>query len=187
MSNKKPEKDHQSSTLAALLKEKPKRGRPPRVVSRQNVYVALSQAQKEQMSELATYLPDGLARADLPDLAISILSARFEALRRAVADREREIPEGIADLESLYLLWDLPLPDKENETKWTSIRVSPQQVIELGRVHGTLNAVFGVTRSQTFELGLVLLAQFLTNESLYDPSVSATLSDLRKTVRGIYL
>ena len=34
-------------------------------------------------------LPEGLSRADLPDLAISILSARFEALRRAVADREQ--------------------------------------------------------------------------------------------------
>ncbi|MCP4423498.1 MAG: hypothetical protein GY803_03300 [Chloroflexi bacterium] len=184
MSDHKPKK---ASTLAALLEEKPKRGRPPRAVSRQNVYVALSKEQKEQMNNLAACLPKELARADLPDLAISILSARFDAVRLAVADREQEIPEGITDLESLYLLWDLPLPDRKNETKWTSIRVSPQQVIELGRAQGTFNAVFGATRSQTFELALVLLTQFLQDESLHDPKESSTLSDLRKKIRSIYL
>ncbi len=187
MSNNKSQKDSQASTLAALLKDKPKRGRPPRVVSRQNVYVALSKEQKEQMSELAMYLPSELVRADLPDLAISILSARFEALRRAVADREQEIPEGITDLESLYLLWDLPLPGEEKESKWTSIRVSPQQAIELGRVHGTFNAVFGATRSQTFRLGLVLLTHFLKNEAHYNASTLTTLSDVRKKIQDIYL
>lgn len=187
MSNNDKKKERPTSTLAALLKEKPKRGRPPRAVSRQNVYVALSQQQKEQMNELASSLPDGLSRADLPDLAITILSARFEALRQAVADREQEIPEGITDLDSLYLLWDLPLTDKSVPVKWTSIRVSPQQVIELGRVHGTLNAVFGANRSQTFSLGMALLAQFLRNQVAYDISRTITLGDLRKKVRSIYL
>ncbi len=186
MSDNKP-KDHKASTLAALLKEKPKRGRPPRAVSRQNVYVALSKEQKEQMKNLATYLPKNLARADVPDLAISILSARFDALRLAVADREQEIPEGITDLDALYLLWDLPLPDRTNETRWTSIRLSPQQIIELGRVQGTFKAVFGTTRSQTFGLALVLLTHFLQDGTLYDPNEPATLSDLRKKIRGIYL
>lgn len=188
MSDNKNRKERKTSTLAALLEEKPKRGRPPRVVSRQTVYVALTQAQKDHLSELASLLPDGLNRADLPDLAITILSARFEALRRAVADREKEIPEGVTDLESLYLLWDLPLPvDDELETKWTSIRVSPQQVIELGRVHGTLNAVFNANRSQTFSLALVLLAQFLQNKTAHNLPDSSNLTELRKRVRAIYL
>lgn len=188
MSDNKNKKERKASTLAALLEEKPKRGRPPRSVSRQTVYVALTQEQKNHLDQLAAMLPEGLARADLPDLAITILSARFEALRRAVADREREIPEGVTDLESLYLLWDLPLPANEGiETKWTSIRVSPQQVIELGRVHGTLNAVFNANRSQTFSLALVLLAQFLENEAGYDLSSVSSLADLRKQVRAIYL
>lgn len=187
MSSVKPKKKLQASTLAALLEEKPKRGRPPRAVSRQNVYVALSKTQKQQMDDLVAYLPDGLSRADLPDLAISILSARFEALRQAVADREQEIPEGVTDLESLYLLWDLALPEKTNSGKWTSIRVSPQQVIELGRVHGTLNAIFGANRSQTFDLGLTLLSHFLRNSDLHDPSKFMSLSELRKKMQGIYL
>ena len=72
-------KKRSPSTLAALLKEKPKRGRPPRAVSRQNVYVALSAQQKSDMSELAEQLPEYLSRADLPDLAITILAARLEA------------------------------------------------------------------------------------------------------------
>lgn len=178
-----------SSTLAALLEEKPKRGRPPRAVSRQNVYVALSSEQKELISELAAQLPEGLSRADVSDLAISILSIRFEALRQAVSDREREMPEGITDLESLYLLWDLPLPqvDNEEEPKWTSIRVSPQQAIELGRVHGTLNAVFGANRSQTFSLALVLLTTFMQDEILYDPANLTSLNALRKRMRENYL
>lgn len=173
------------STLAALLKEKPKRGRPPRPVSRQNVYVALFDEQKKNMDRLATFLPDGLTRADLPDLAISILAARLESLRQAVADRTREMPEGITDLESLYLLWDLPLQKNESSPKWTSIRVSPQQTIELGRVHGTLNAVFGANRSQTFSLGLTLLSQFLENEPAHDSAMS--LDELRKKILDIYL
>jgi hypothetical protein len=112
-----------TSTLAELLKDKPKRGRPPRRVSRQNVYVALSDAQKEELKRLAQSLPSGLSRADLPDLAIAVLTARLEALHRAVSDRNREIPEGVTDLESLYLLWDLALPDSDVERKWTSIRL----------------------------------------------------------------
>lgn len=36
------------STLAALLKEKPRRGRPSHNVSRQNVYVALAKSQKNK-------------------------------------------------------------------------------------------------------------------------------------------
>ena len=112
----------------------------------------------------------------------------LEALRRAVADREREIPEGVTDLESLYLLWDLPLPaQNDSETKWTSVRVSPQQVIELGRVHGTLNAVFNANRSETFGLAMVLLGQFLEDGTVHNPAESSTLSDLRKKARSIYL
>ena len=85
-------RSYYASTLAALLEEKPKRGRPPRNVSRQNIYVALSGVQKEGMSQLAARLPKGLVRADLPDLAISFLAAQLEGLRRDVADRDREIP-----------------------------------------------------------------------------------------------
>lgn len=178
------EKKKRASTLAALLKEKPKRGRPPRAVSRQNVYVTLSDEQKKSMKHLASCLPDKLSRADLPDLAITVLSARLEALHRAVSDRNREIPEGITDLESLYLLWDLPLPAQDANQRWTSIRVSPQQTIEFGRVHGTLNAVFGATRSQTFHLALALLTQFLEDQ----PAVSSmSLDELRKRIVSIYL
>jgi hypothetical protein len=119
-------------------------------------------------------------RADLPDLAISVLTARMEALRLAVAGRNREIPEGVTDLESLYLLWDLPLPPEDAPEKWTSIRVSPQQAIELGRAHGTLNAAFGANRSQVFSLGLALLEQFLAGQSLVGDSMS--LPELREII-----
>ena len=159
------------NTLAALMREKPKRGRPPRAVSRQNVYVALTKSQKMQMKSLAKALPKGLNRADIPDMAVNLLSIRLERLRQAVSGRNREMPEGITDLESLHLLWDLPLLYKgggavpEPEAKWTSIRLSPQQVISLGRVHGIFNALFGATRSVVFSLGLALLAQFIEEET----------------------
>lgn len=179
----KPEK-RRSSTLAALLEDKPKRGRPQHDVKRQNVYVALSAAQKQIMKDLAQRLPDGLARADLPDLAVSILAARLEALRRAVAGRNREIPEGITDLSSLFLLWDLRLPPPQPDLKWTSIRLSPQPAIELGRAHGTLNAVFGANRSQTFELALMLLAQFFED---YPQEKAIDLAELREKILDVYL
>jgi hypothetical protein len=158
------------NTLAALMREKPKRGRPPRAVSRQNVYVALTKEQKQQMKMLAKALPDGLVRADIPDMAVNLLSIRLERLRQAVSGRNREMPEGITDLESLHLLWDLPLlqgggAGVEAEAKWTSIRLSPQQVISLGRVHGIFNALFGATRSEVFTLGLALLTQFIEEET----------------------
>ncbi|MFO7537060.1 MAG: hypothetical protein R6X32_03255 [Chloroflexota bacterium] len=181
MTNKK--KKHKASTLAALLEEKPRRGRPRHAVSRQNVYVALSPAQKTQMDQLADRLPPSLSRADLADLAVTTLTVRLEALRRAVADRNREIPEGVTDFESLYLLWDLPLPEEE-KSKWTSIRVSPQQAIELGRVHGTLHAIFGANRSQTFSLALALLSQFLHTKSL---PKQVTLDQARQKISQVYL
>lgn len=174
-----------ASTLAALLKEKPKRGRPSRNVSRQNVYVALTKSQKKQMKQLAGLLADEIGRADIPDLAITTLAARLEALRRAVADRNREIPEGITDLESLYLLWDLPLPKSgQKEPMWTSIRLSPQQVIELGRVHGTLNAVFGANRSQSFSLALALLEQLIEDHPLIQQY--QTVDEIRKQIIQIH-
>ncbi len=64
-----------------------------------------------------------------------LLSVRLEALRRAVADRDREMPEGITVMDSLYLLWDVPIP-LLTESSWTSLRLSPQQVIQLGRGQG---------------------------------------------------
>ena len=189
MSQKKEKRESEAkeraSTLAALLKEKPKRGRPSRNVSRQNVYVALAKSQKKQMKKLSDLLADEISRADVPDLAITVLSARLEALRRAVADRNREMPEGITDLESLYLLWDLPLPTTdEKEPSWTSIRVSPQQVIELGRAHGTLNAVFGANRSETFSLALALLEQLIEDHPLIQQYT--TVEELRKQILEIY-
>jgi hypothetical protein len=171
---------YDDATMSALLKEKPKRGRPPRTVSRQNVYVALRPDEKRLMKVLAGRLPQGLVRADLADLSIAVLTARLEALRRAVAGRNREIPEGVTDMDSLYLLWDLPLPPKEGQEKWTSVRVSPQQVIELGRAHGALNAAFGASRSQTFGLGLVLLDRYLAEHSLQDSDL--TLDQLRNSI-----
>ena len=189
MSKRKDKPDDEAtqraSTLAALLKEKPKRGRPSLNVSRQNVYVALAKSQKKQMKQLASLLANEISRADISDLAISVLSARLEALRRAVADRNREMPEGITDLESLYLLWDLPLPTtEEKDPSWTSIRVSPQQVIELGRAHGTLNAVFGANRSQTFSLALSLLEQLIEDHPLIQQYTS--VEDLRKQIIDLH-
>ena len=183
MSNK--ENKQRSSTLAALLKEKPKRGRPRRDVDRQNVYVALTRQQKETMKRLANQLAPHIVRADIPDLAITALAARMEALRRAVADRNREMPEGVTDLESLYLLWDLSIPPKYDEEKWTSLRVSPQQAIELGRLQGTLNAIFGSNRSDTFTLGLILLEQVIEDYELYKEGL--VLEDLRRKINSIYL
>ncbi|MBP6471655.1 MAG: hypothetical protein KBE23_22115 [Chloroflexi bacterium] len=173
-----------TSTLAELLKDKPKRGRPPHSVSRQNVYVAISAEEKQEINRLAELLPENFSRADLPDLAIAILTARLESLHRAVADRNREIPEGVTDLESIYLLWDLSVPEKSPERKWTSIRVSPQEVIELGRAHGTLNAAFGANRSETFSLALVLLANYLETRNFADVK---TLAEARKRILGNYL
>jgi hypothetical protein len=177
--------NRRDSTLAALLEDKPRRGRPRRPISRHNVYVALTDDQKRQMNELARELPDGFSRADVPDIAIFLLSARLEILRRAVSDRNREIPEGITDLDSLYLLWDLSLPTTSDELRWTSIRVSPQQSIELGRVHGILNALFGVNRSEVFILSLALLANSLRGELASKEFRS--LRELREEIEQIYL
>jgi hypothetical protein len=223
----KAEPDEQKvSTLKELLRDKPKRGRPRRMVARQNVYVALRPEQKALMAELAGRLPAGLGRPDVPDLAVSVLTARMEALRSAVAGRTREIPEGVTDLESLYLLWDVAppvdedrrqTPDDRRQTaaerrtvadrrhaadeadraaggdpsagqrppavpteKWTSIRLSPQQVLELGRLHGTLNAAYGAGRSEVFGLALALLAQFLERQPL--DGVEMGLGEVREMI-----
>jgi hypothetical protein len=177
--------EKKAGTLAALLEEKRKRGRPRRAISRKNVYVALSPAQKDQMRQLADLLPDGLNRSDISDMAATLLAARLELLRRAVADRNREIPEGITDLDSLYLLWDLPLADHTSEAKWTSIRLSPQQAIELGRAHGLLNAIFGANRSQVFALCLALLAQFMEKEMTNKRY--ASIEEVNDWITRIYL
>lgn len=182
MSKSNPEKD---STLAALLRQKPKRGRPPHEVSRSNVYVELSDAQKQQLDEVAERLPEEFVRADVADLAIMVLAARLESLRRAVAGRTREIPEGITDLESLYVLWDLPLSESNGEARWTSIRVSPQQAIELGRAHGTLNVLFGATRSDVFGLGLSLLDHFVEHD-LAD-QLPPSLVEAKDYITDVYL
>jgi hypothetical protein len=85
-----------------------------------------------------------------------------------------------------YLLWDTS-PDKINEgdCKWTSIRLSPQQNLELGRVHGTFNAAFGATRSQTFSLGLALLSQYLEDYPLENSTLR--LEEIRATIARNYL
>jgi hypothetical protein len=173
------------STIAALLEDKPKRGRPRHAVSRKNVYVSLTKEQKALMKGITRKLPDSLSRADIPDMAINLLAGRMELLRRAVADRDREIPEGITDLDSLYLLWDLPLPSQNGEARWTSIRVSPQEAIELGRAHGVLNALFGANRSQVFSLSLAALAQFV-DEDLSDKKYTS-IDDVAKWFARIYL
>lgn len=173
------------STIAALLEDKPKRGRPPRKIARQNVYVAMTAAEKAEMQRLAELLPEGLKRADVPDLAIYLLAVRLEEIRRMVSDRNREMPEGITDIESLYLLWDLPLPESPETRKWTSLRVSPQQSIELGRAQGVLHALFGVNRSDVFSLSLCLLRQFLdANGTHLDTDL---LPDIQEEMKRIYL
>lgn len=151
---KRPERD---DTFRALTEQKRGRGRPKHKTPRQSVYVELSKPHKSLISQLADQLPDNFARADIPDMAVATLNIRFDSIRRAVASRDREIPEGITDLASLHYLWDLELPDPNAETKWTSVRLSPQYVVELGRLQGTLNALFGANRSDVFLLGLFLL------------------------------
>jgi hypothetical protein len=181
----KKRKKRSESTLAALLRDKQRRGRPPREVSRQNVYVELSKEQKTLLTDIAGRLPEDFVRADVPDLAVMVLAARIERLRRAVAGRTREIPEGVTDMESLYLLWDLPLHEFENVERWTTVRLSPQQAIELGRVHGTLNALFGATRSEVFSLALTLLNNFVAND--LDERSPTTLLDMHTYILDIFL
>ena len=181
--SKKPQRNE--STLAALLREKPKRGRPRHAVSRQSVYVALSPEQKALVNELADCLAGDLGRADIPDMAVMLLSVRLEALRRAVSDRDREMPEGITALESVYLLWDVPLPPLA-DGGWTSIRLSPQQVIQLGRAQGLLHALFNANRSEVFSLGLGLLNILLKSDSCPLASV-ASLTAFEDEITRIYL
>ena len=179
--------NNRDSTLAALLREKrSRRGRPRRAVSRQNVYVALSDAQKKAMKELAKVLPDCVQRADVPDLAIALLYVRLEALRRSVAGRDREMPEGITEFDGLYLLWDLPLPAREAEARWTTVRLSPQQGIDLGRAQGALKMLFGASRSDVFGLGLALLAQEAAKPWLAEWEGDA-LSELKAAVSARFL
>ena len=64
--------------------------------------------------------------------------------------------------------------------RWTSIRLSPQQVLELGRLHGTLNAAFGAGRSEVFGLALALLAQFLEQHPLDGAEMG--LADVREMI-----
>jgi hypothetical protein len=146
--------------------------------------VALTKSQRKQMAAMAILLPEALSRADLPDMAVSLLSVRMESLRQAVSGRNREIPEGIVGLDSLRLLWDVPLREEEEAT-WTSIRLSPQQVISLGRVHGILNALFGATRSDVFDLGLALLYQFLNGEG--GGKSYQSLEEINELMTSIYL
>ncbi len=172
-------------TIAELLKDRPRRGRPRRLVSRKNVYISLTLDQKQSIQSMVGRLPGGLVRADIPDLSIYLLSVRLEVLRLAVADRNREIPEGITDLESLYLLWDLPLPKDNGEGRWTSIRLSPQRVIELGRARGVLNAIFGVNRSKVYSLSLILFNQFLDDD--LESVKSTSLVKVIELITHIYL
>ena len=174
------------STLSALLEEKPKRGRPRSKVSRQNVYVSLSKSQKAKLGELARQIPGKFSRADISDLAVTVMTVRLEALRRSVADRNREMPEGITDFISLYLLWDAPLPDTNEETKWTTIRLSPQHVVDLGRAQGGLSALFGASRSDVFGLSLALLGQLLDDNQLEEWTVG-DLASLESFITNIYL
>lgn len=152
-------RNKRDDTFAALTAEKPKRGRPKSAIPRQSVYVALSKQQKQRISELAKQLPKAIKRADIPDMCVMTLSTRMEQMRRAVAGRDRELPEGITDMESLYFLWDLPLPEDNPTVTWTSVRLSPQQVLEFGRLQGTFNAIFGANRSDVFSLALTLLSE----------------------------
>jgi hypothetical protein len=149
------------------------------------VYVELTTAQKEFVTELSERLPEPFARADVADLAIMVLAARLEGLRRAVAGRTREIPEGITDLESLYLLWDLPLVDPEEKPQWTSIRVSPQQAIDLGRAHGTLKVLFGASRSDVFVLALALLDHFIAED--LEETDGDSLIEMGEAIADVYL
>lgn len=160
-----PKKDnqHRDSTLAALLKEKPKRGRPKHAVQRQSVYVAMSKAQKEKLGAIARLTPSSIKRADIPDLTIILLSHRLAELRHAVSERSRELPEGITDLIGLYYLWDLPIPETDADKKWTSIRLSPAWAVEFGRLQGTFNALFGATRSDVFDLAVDLFEAYVTS------------------------
>lgn len=186
MSKRTPREE---STLAALLREKPKRGRPRHAVTRQTVYVALSPQQKKVVNRLAERLKGQLGRADVPDMAVMLLSIRLEALRRAVSDRDREMPEGITALESLYLLWDVPLPaaeDDKDKLGWTSIRLSPQQVIQLGRAQGLLHALFKANRSEVFCLGLGLLDVWLKQDDFSLLTVDS-LADFETQITNIYL
>ena len=162
---KKDETKRHDSTLAALLKEKPGRGRPRHAIPRQSVYVALSRNQKQTISHLAKVTPTGIKRADIPDMAIILLASRLEKLKLAVAGRDRELPEGITDLQGLYYLWDVKLYVDDGEKKWTSIRLSPGWAVEFGRLQGQFNALFGANRSDVFDLALALLQHHVEQES----------------------
>ena len=153
-------------TIRALLEDEPKRGRPRHKVPRQSVYLALSKEQKATLSLIASKLPAPIKRADVPDMAVIALSTRLNKVRSAMAGRDRELPEGITDMQSLYFLWDLALPDGSAETTWTSIRLSPNQVMAFGRLQGTFNALFGANRSQVFTLALSVLHQVVERYSL---------------------
>lgn len=150
-------------TFRELVTDKRKPGRPRHTVQRQSVYVELSPDQKIQIGDLGRRLAR-FKRSDVPDMAVMTLATRIEAIRIAVAGRAREMPEGITDMQSLYFLWDIPPVGESAESKWTSIRLSPQQVDEFGSLQGRFSLLFGANRSHVFTLALALFAQLVTLE-----------------------
>lgn len=138
----------------------------------------MTRAQKAKLGRIAKQTPAGLKRADVPDMAVILLSSRLARLRNAVSGRSRELPEGITDIQSLYYLWDIPISNVQDEAKWTSIRLSPQWSVEFGRLQGTFNALFGSTRSEVFDLALDLL-DCLIGES--EPSYTS-LNDFEQAI-----
>ena len=155
----------EDSTLAALLKTKPGRGRPHSLLRRQSVYVALAPIHKSWLKELAEALPLGIKRSDVPDIAVAHLAFQFEQLRNAVADRDRELPEGITDIDDLYFLWDLRPLNTPLDPKWTSIRLSESRIVEFGQLQGVFKVLFGSTRSEVFYLALTFLGDFASRHA----------------------
>ena len=124
---------------------------------------------------------EGLARADLADLAITMLNgAPGSAAARGRRSQPRDPRGGHRYGLSLSAVGSATAAEGREE-KWTSVRVSPQQVIELGRAHGTLNAAFGASRSDTFSLGLVLLDRYMSAGDFQDSDL--TLEEMRQNIQ----
>lgn len=152
-------------------------------VSRQSVYVALSPEQKALVNELADCLAGDLGRADISQYGRHVGAVGSVApgcFGSEQEDAERDCP-GIG-LFVVGCAFAAPWPMAVG----TSIRLSPQQVIQLGRAQGLLHALFNANRSEVFSLGLGLLNILLKSDSFPLASV-ASLTAFEDEITRIYL
>ncbi len=173
------DRSFEQGTFRRLNEQRKRRGRPPAAQPRHPVQLWLLPSEYDRLGNLSERWPAlKLSRSHILGLGIRALGQRLAALRANMEGSGADLPIGVLDLESLYLLWDLEPTANNSARKRYQLTLMDDEKWQLADMTVVLSRSISVNRSRVAGLSIANLSDSIAKVVADEIDSAQTLEEV---------